>query len=64
MAVSKIVNNLQDKLYLGNLNAKRDWGHTKDYVKAMWMILQADKAEDWVIGTGKSITVRILSDYH
>ena len=58
MAVSKIVNNLQDKLYLGNLNAKRDWGHAKDYVKAMWMILQVDKAEDWVIGTGKSITVR------
>ena len=58
MAVSKIVNNLQDKLYLGNLNAKRDWGHAKDYVKAMWMILQADQAEDWVIGTGKSITVR------
>ena len=58
MAVSKIANNLQDKLYLGNLNAKRDWGHAKDYVKAMWMILQANKAEDWVIGTGKSITVR------
>ena len=58
MAVSKIVNNLQKKLYLGNLNAKRDWGHAKDYVKAMWMILQADQAEDWVIGTGKSIAVR------
>ena len=58
MAVSKIVNNLQEKLYLGNLNAKRDWGHAKDYVKAMWMILQADQAEDWVIGTGKSISVR------
>jgi len=58
MAVSKIANKLQDKLYLGNLNAKRDWGHAKDYVKAMWMILQADQAEDWVIGTGKSMTVR------
>ena len=58
MAVSKIVNNLQEKLYLGNLNAKRDWGHAKDYVKAMWMILQSDQAEDWVIGTGKSIAVR------
>ena len=58
MAVSKIVNNLQDKLYLGNLNAKRDWGHAKDYVKAMWMILQYDEPEDWVISTGKSITVR------
>ena len=58
MAVSKIVNNLQDKLYLGNLNAKRDWGHAKDYVKAMWMILQANKAEDWVIATGITTTVR------
>ena len=57
-AVSKIVLGLQDKLYLGNLNAKRDWGHAKDYVRMMWMILQADKAEDWVIATGKTTTVR------
>jgi GDPmannose 4,6-dehydratase len=57
-AVSKIALALQDKLYLGNLNAKRDWGHAKDYVRMMWMILQADKAEDWVIATGKTTTVR------
>ena len=57
-AVSKIALGLQDKLYLGNLNAKRDWGHAKDYVKVMWMILQAPKAEDWVIATGETTTVR------
>ncbi len=57
-AVSKIALGLQDTLYLGNLDAKRDWGHAKDYVRMMWMILQADKAEDWVIATGKSTTVR------
>jgi GDPmannose 4,6-dehydratase len=45
-------------LYLGNLDAKRDWGHAKDYVRMMWMILQADKPEDWVIATGKTTTVR------
>lgn len=57
-AVSKIALGLQDKLYLGNLEAKRDWGHAKDYVRMMWMILQADKPEDWVIATGKTTTVR------
>ena len=57
-AASKISLGLQDKLYLGNLNAKRDWGHAKDYVRMMWMILQADKPEDWVIATGKTETVR------
>jgi GDPmannose 4,6-dehydratase len=57
-AVSKIAHGLQDKLYLGNLNAKRDWGHAKDYVKMMWMILQADKPEDWIIATGKTTKVR------
>ncbi len=57
-AASKIVLGLQDKLYLGNLDAKRDWGHAKDYVRMMWMILQADKAEDWVIATGKTTAVR------
>ena len=57
-ATSKIVLGLQDKLYLGNLDAKRDWGHAKDYVRMMWMILQAEKAEDWVIATGKTTTVR------
>jgi GDPmannose 4,6-dehydratase len=45
-------------MYLGNLDAKRDWGHAKDYVRAMWMILQADSAEDWVIATGRTTKVR------
>ncbi|MDB4297780.1 GDP-mannose 4,6-dehydratase [Flavobacteriaceae bacterium] len=57
-AVAKIALGLQDKVYLGNLEAKRDWGHAKDYVRMMWMILQADKAEDWVIATGVTTTVR------
>jgi len=57
-AASKIALGLQDKLYLGNLDAKRDWGHAKDYVRMMWMILQYDKPEDWVIATGKTTTVR------
>jgi len=57
-AASKIALGLQDKLHLGNLDAKRDWGHAKDYVRMMWMILQADKPEDWVIATGKTTTVR------
>lgn len=57
-AASKIALGLQDKLYLGNLDAKRDWGHAKDYVKMMWMILQADEPEDWVIATGKTTMVR------
>ena len=57
-AASKIVLGLQDKLYLGNLDAKRDWGHAKDYVKMMWLILQADKPEDWVIATGQTTKVR------
>lgn len=57
-AASKIALGLQDKLYLGNLDAKRDWGHAKDYVRMMWMILQAESAEDWVIATGQTTTVR------
>ena len=57
-AASKIALGLQEKLYLGNLDAKRDWGHAKDYVRVMWMILQADKADDWVIATGNTTTVR------
>jgi GDPmannose 4,6-dehydratase len=57
-AVSKIALGLQEKVYLGNLDAKRDWGHAKDYVRMMWMILQAEKPEDWVIATGKTTTVR------
>jgi GDPmannose 4,6-dehydratase len=57
-ATSKIALGLQDKVYLGNLDAKRDWGHAKDYVRMMWMILQAKEPEDWVIATGKTTTVR------
>jgi GDPmannose 4,6-dehydratase len=57
-AVSKIALGLKDKFFLGNLDAKRDWGHAKDYVRMMWMILQTDKPEDWVIATGKTTTVR------
>jgi len=57
-AASKIALGLQNKLYLGNLDAKRDWGHAKDYVRMMWMILQADEPEDWVIATGTTTTVR------
>ena len=57
-AVAKIALGLQDKLYLGNLDAQRDWGHAKDYVRMMWMILQAEKAEDWVIATGITTKVR------
>jgi GDPmannose 4,6-dehydratase len=57
-AVSKIALGLQDKFYLGNLEAERDWGHAKDYVRMMWMILQAEEAEDWVIATGATKKVR------
>jgi GDPmannose 4,6-dehydratase len=57
-AVSKIALGLQDKFYLGNLDAQRDWGHAKDYVRMMWMILQAEEPEDWVIATGVTTTVR------
>ena len=57
-AASRIALGLQDKIYLGNLDAKRDWGHAKDYVRMMWMILQAEQPEDWVIATGKTTTVR------
>jgi len=57
-AVSKIALGQQDKFYIGNLDAKRDWGHAKDYVRMMWMILQADEPEDWVIATGTTTSVR------
>ena len=57
-AAAKISLGLQDKLYLGNMNAKRDWGHAKDYVEAMWRMLQQEKAEDFVIATGVTTTVR------
>ena len=57
-ATAKIVMGLQDKLFLGNLNAQRDWGHAKDYVEAMYLILQQPKAEDFVIATGITTPVR------
>ncbi len=57
-AVAKLSLGMQDKLYMGNLDAKRDWGHAKDYVEAMWLILQQDKPEDYVIATGVTTTVR------
>jgi len=57
-AVAKIVLGLQDKLYLGNMDAKRDWGHAKDYVRMMWMILQYHQPEDWVFSTGVTTSVR------
>ena len=57
-AVSKIALGLQEKFYLGNLDSKRDWGHAKDYVRMMWMILQADNADDWVISTGRTTKIR------
>ena len=58
MAVTKIKNGLQDKVYLGNLDAKRDWGFAGDYVEAMWLMLQQDEPDDFVIATGKMHSVR------
>lgn len=57
-AVAKIALGLQDKLFMGNIDAQRDWGHAKDYVEAMWLILQQDKPEDYVIATGVTTTIR------
>jgi GDPmannose 4,6-dehydratase len=57
-AIAKIKAGMQDKLYLGNLDAKRDWGYAVDYVEAMWQILQQDKPDDYVIATGETHTVR------
>lgn len=57
-AAAKIALGLQDKLYLGNLNSQRDWGHAKDYVEAMYLILQQQKAEDYVIATGTTTEIR------
>ncbi len=57
-AAARIALGLQDKTFLGNLDAKRDWGHARDYVKGMWMMLQQEKAEDFVLATGRTTTVR------
>jgi GDPmannose 4,6-dehydratase len=56
-AVARIKKGSKKKLKLGNINAKRDWGHAKDYVEAMWLMLQKDNPEDYVIGTGKEHSV-------
>lgn len=58
LAASRIAAGLQDKLYLGNLDARRDWGYAKDYVECMWLMLQHDTPEDYVIATGEQHTVR------
>jgi GDPmannose 4,6-dehydratase len=57
-AVARIKANLQDKLYLGNLDAKRDWGYAREYVEAMWLMLQQDEPDDYVIATGETHSVR------
>jgi len=57
-AVARIAAGMQDKLFLGNLDAQRDWGYAKEYVEAMWLMLQADEPEDFVIATGETHTVR------
>jgi GDPmannose 4,6-dehydratase len=61
-AVGRIKQGLQDKLYLGNLDSKRDWGFAGDYVEAMWRMLQADKPDDFVVATGASYTIRQFLD--
>jgi len=58
LAAARIAKGLQDKLYLGNLNALRDWGYAKDYIECMWLMLQQDQADDFVIATGESHSVR------
>jgi GDPmannose 4,6-dehydratase len=57
-AVAKIALGMQDKVYLGNLDAQRDWGHAKDYVEAMWLMLQQDEPDDYVVATGITTSVR------
>lgn len=58
LAISSIINGKQDKLILGNLDSKRDWGHARDYVEGMWKILQHETPEDFVLATGKTYSVR------
>lgn len=62
-AATRIKLGLQEKLYLGNLDAKRDWGYAKDYVEAMWLMLQQEKPDDFVISTGETYTVRQFLEY-
>lgn len=63
LALSRIKLGLQARLYIGNLNAKRDWGHARDYVEAQWLMLQQEKAEDYVIATGVQHSVREFIEY-
>ena len=63
LAAARIAQGFQDKLYLGNLDARRDWGYAKDYVECMWLILQHDKPEDFVIATGVQHSVREFCEY-
>lgn len=63
MAAARIKNGLQERLYLGNLDAKRDWGFAGDYAEAMWLMLQQDKPEDYVIATGETHSVRELVEF-
>jgi GDPmannose 4,6-dehydratase len=60
--VARIKLGLDDKLALGNLDAKRDWGHARDYVRAMWLMLQQDNGDDYVVATGRTVTVREFCD--
>ena len=62
LAAGRIRVGLQKELYLGNLDAKRDWGHAKDYVEAMWLMLQQKKPDDYVVATGESRSVREFLD--
>ena len=62
LAASRIAHGYQKKLYLGNLNALRDWGYAKDYVECMWLILQHDKPDDFVIATGEQYSVRTFCE--
>jgi GDPmannose 4,6-dehydratase len=61
-AVAHILAGLQDKLYLGNLDAKRDWGYAKEYVEAMWLMLQQDQPDDYVVATGQTHSIREFLD--
>jgi GDPmannose 4,6-dehydratase len=58
VAVAKIVENMQNTVYLGNLDAKRDWGHARDYIEGMWLMLQQDEPDDYVLATGEAHSVR------
>ena len=61
-AVAAIQHGLQEKVFLGNLDAKRDWGHARDYVDGMWRMLQQDEPDDYVLATGESHTVREFTE--